>query len=71
MWSQTDDDCLKTFDCIPYAIIIRSIAQIMARLFVSVGSRLLKAVTNYDDKRLQITCGVREIGLKLHYIVTQ
>ena len=48
-WSRTDDDCLKTFDFIPYAILIKSITQVMGCLFVSVGSRLLKAVSNYDD----------------------
>jgi len=48
-WSRTDDDCLKTFDFIPYAIINKSITQIMTLLFVSVGSRLLKVVTYYDD----------------------
>jgi len=48
-WSRTDDDCLKTFDLIPYAILIKSITQVMAWLFVSVGAKLLKAVTNYDD----------------------
>jgi len=49
-WSRTDDDdCLKTFNFIPYAIIIKSITQIMAMLYASVGSRLLKVVTNYDD----------------------
>jgi len=49
MWSRTDDDRLKTFDFIPYAIIIKPITQTMTRLFVSVGSRLLKAVTYYGD----------------------
>ena len=48
-WSRTNDDCLKKIDFIPYAIIIKSITQIMAWLCVSVGSRLLEAVTNYDD----------------------
>jgi len=43
----------------------------MAWLFVSVGSRLPKVVTNYDDKRLQIARSEREIGVKLHSIVTQ
>ena len=42
-------DRLKTFDFIPFAILIKSINQIMALLFVSVGSILLKAVTNYDN----------------------
>jgi len=62
---------LKTFDLLPYAIIIKSINQIMAWLYASVGSRLLKVVTIYDDLRLQITCGERDIGVKLHSIVTQ
>ena len=40
---------LKIFDFIPYVITIKSSTQIMAWLFVSVGSKLLKAVPNYDD----------------------
>ena len=71
MWSRTDNDFLKTFDFIPYAILIKSTTQIMALLFVSVGSRLLKIVTNYDNQWLQITHGEREVGVKLHSIVTQ
>jgi len=55
----------------PYSIQFKSITQVMTWLFVSVGSRLLKAVTNYDDKRLQITRGERELGVKLNSIVTQ
>jgi len=34
--SRTDDFCLKTFDFIPYAILIMWTTQIMAWLFVSV-----------------------------------
>jgi len=29
-WSRTNDDHFKTFDLIPYAILIKSITQIMA-----------------------------------------
>ena len=72
MWSRTGDDCLKTFNFIPNAIIInfiKSITQIKAWLFVFVGSRLLKAVTNYDNKWLQIARGEREISVKYMYIL--
>jgi len=48
-WSRTDDNCLKTSDFVPYAIWIKLITLIMAWLFVSVGSRMLKAVTNYGN----------------------
>jgi len=29
-WSRTDDDCLKTYHLISYAILIKSITQVMA-----------------------------------------
>ena len=47
--SWTDDDCLKTLDFIPYAILIKSITLNYGMIICISWFKIFKAVTNYDD----------------------